>query len=267
MLPLPSPTIRLAYGTAGRVVNEALSPNPALTDEQAPALLVSYVYLNKFQKSQHLHQYRDWVLDSGAFSAYNSGYEIKLADYIDCCKRLKDSQPKLTEVFALDVIGDWRGTVQNTEAMWAAGIEAIPCFHAGSAWSVLTGIAKDYPKIALGGVALQRGKLKLDWAAQCFARVWPCKIHGFGFGSETAAMLLPWHSMDASSWCTGPACWGRWNSFNYKKVSVRGGSGQQKLRAEVDWYLKLEAKARRRWAKDMATLEAKPVNKPDARIH
>ena len=226
-----------------------------------PALLVSYVYLKKFLENKSRYHYRDWVLDSGAFSAFNSGTEIKLQHYIDTAKRLQDSDQTLTEVFALDVIGDWKSSLKNTEEMWKQGVSAIPCYHIGEPESVLKGIAKDYPKIALGGVALAKGSTKLRFAQQCFARVWPCKIHGFGCATESIVLGVPWHSVDATTWGIGPCKYGRWKAFG--KMSVRGS--QQNLKAEIDWYLGLERRARVKWAKQMAELD-KTDHAPTVRL-
>ena len=242
---LDPPSVRLAFAEG-----QAERPgNPTFAER--PALLVSYVYLKPFLANRSRYNYRDWVLDSGAFSAHNSSTEIKLQDYIDTCKRLKDEDPTLTEIFALDVIGDWKASHKNTEEMWKQGVEAIPCFHANEPEDVLKGLARDYPKIALGGVALQVHARKMAWAKQCFARVWPKKIHGFAYGSERAIMELPWHSVDATNWELGPCKFGRWQSFG--TMSVRGS--KQNLRAEVEWYLALERRARKRWHKEMTLLE------------
>ena len=127
-----APTVRLAYFSIPAVnnalMNLRLSHQPGsqcdnvlegargvqkLPDDMKPALLVSFVYLQPFLEKQSKYQYRDWVLDSGAFSAHNSGKEIKLQDYIDCCKRLMDSDQTLTEVYSLDVIGDWKASLKN----------------------------------------------------------------------------------------------------------------------------------------------------------
>jgi hypothetical protein len=189
-------------------------------------------------------------MDSGAFSAFSSGVEIDLQAYIDCCQELLATDPTLTEVFALDVIGDWKASLKNAEEMWRQGVEAIPCFHYGEPWDLLKGLAKDYPKIALGGCVGKKDKDK--FALQCFARVWPKKVHGFGFGSEKSIMTIPFHSVDATNWEMGPCAYGRWNAFG-GKMSVRGSA--QNLRAEVEWYLELERKARDRWKREMALLE------------
>ena len=81
-----SPTVRLATTTAmGRTANSSgkdrYPHHRDATDKGellAPALLVSFFYLNLFQDNRHQFHFRDWVLDSGAFSAHNSGVEINL---------------------------------------------------------------------------------------------------------------------------------------------------------------------------------------------
>jgi hypothetical protein len=250
-----APTVRLATaieggGAQSPAAFERHLPSVPDPDTNAPGLLVSYVYLTPFLKNRHLYAYRDWVLDSGAFSAHNSGTEITLQSYIDVCKQLMDSDPTLSEIFALDVIGDWRASLENCEEMWRQGVPAIPCYHRGEPEHVLKTIAQTYPKIALGGVAMLRGDAKMEWAKNCFAHIWPCKVHGFGFGSESQVMGVPWHSVDATNWEIGPCKFGRWNS--YGQLSVRGS--KQNLRSEVEWYLKLERKARGRWRREMAKL-------------
>lgn len=253
------PAIRLARVPGAQGDNNLLGQRgvAALPEEVRPALLVSYVYLPPFLENKHRYCYRDWVLDSGAFSAHNSGTEINLDAYITCCKKLLEEDSSLTEIFALDVIGDWKASVKNAEQMWKKGVEAIPTFHYGSPWEVLKGLAKDYPKIAIGGCVGKRDKDK--FAAQCFARVWPKKIHGFGFGSEKSIMTLPFHSVDATNWELAPCKYGTWKAFGHQRVSVRGSA--QNLRAEVEWYLDLERRARERWKKEMQKLEKQPQSR------
>lgn len=248
-----APTVRLAHVVGAQGDNTLMGRRGVkqIPQERAPALLISFAYIKKWIESQSLFAYRDWVMDSGAFSAHNAGVHIELQDYIDVCKRLKESDPTLTEIFALDVISDWKGSLKNCEEMWRQGIEAIPCFHVGEPEHVLKSIARDYPKIALGGAVGYRQKDR--WAQECFSRVWPKKIHGFGFGSARSVMALPWHSVDATNWETGPCKFGRWCSMG-GALNWRGS--KQDLRAEIEWYLGLEERARLKWAGAMKALEA-----------
>lgn len=242
----PTGRLALAEGQAERDGNESLE-----SPDSRPALLVSYYYLEPFLKNRSRYHFRDWVMDSGAFSAHNSGVEIKHQDYLDCCKLHLESDPQLSEVFALDVIGDWRAGLKNAEEAWKQGVEAIPCFHYGEPWELLRGLAKDYPKVAIGGCVGKRDKDK--FAGECFARVWPKKLHGFGFGSEKSLMLYPWYSVDATNWELLPCKYGRWAAFGNASISVRGS--KQNLRSEVEWYLDLERRARERWKSEMQKLQ------------
>lgn len=250
-----SPNVRLAHVPGAQGDNVLLGRNGVerMSDTTLPALLVSYYYLAKFEEHQRRYSYRDWVMDSGAFSAFTSGATINLQDYIDCCKRLMNSDPTLTEIYALDVIGDCEGTKKNTEEMWRQGVPAIPCFHYGEPWDVLKEYCKEYPKVAIGGCVGKRDKSK--FLGQCFARQWPHKFHGFGFGHEDVILGYPLHSTDATNWELTPCGFGRWKAFGGAKVSVRGSS--QNLRCEVLYYLDLEQRAREKWKKEMALLEEK----------
>lgn len=241
-------TVRLATLGPPEALAKGLAPGHA-----PPALLCSYAYLAPFLRARPKFHFRDWALDSGAFTAHASGKHVDLQQYVDTCLRLMASDKQLTEIFALDVIGNPDATLKNTEEMWRQGVPAIPCYHLGGPEDYLLHIAKEYPKIALGGVARKKGDLKIRWAKECFARVWPKRVHGFGYGAREAILAVPWHSVDASSWEFGPCAVGRWKAYG-GKLSVRGG--KMSLRAEVDYYLKIEREAQQRWAKEMALLEA-----------
>lgn len=238
-----------------------------LDAEHCPALLLSYYYLwgarggttrgyvpegGWFEDRAHT-TYRCWCMDSGAFSAWALGVTISFEEYLRCCQEQLAVDPTLTEVFALDDIKSWRNTTRNTERMWAAGVPAIPVYHIGEPEDVLVGYARDYPKIAIGGMARVRGRVKQAFVEQCFSRVWPCAVHGLAATSEDVVMAVPWHSVDASSCETGPRKYGRWKA--YGGVGGQGGALSVRryydLRPEVRWYLDLEAKMRWKWRREM----------------
>lgn len=239
------------------------------TEAEAPALLVSYYYLEPFLKNQERYMYRDWVMDSGAFSAFNSGGSVDLSRYTDKCLELLSKDPTLSEVYSLDVIPKHgekdsqkerlacaakaaEQSLKNAEEMWRQGVPAIPTFHQGEPEEFLLQMAREFPKLALGGVALERGDFKLAWLEQCFARIWPKKVHGFGMSGEEIVYALPFHSVDATNWELAPCAFGNWVKFG--TMSVRGS--EQDLRSQVRHYLEVEEKARVRWAKEMSLLES-----------
>lgn len=227
-----------------------------------PALLISYAYMkvDVFEKTHREWNYRKLIIDSGAWTAHTLGKKIVLAEFIDTCHRIKAADAeRLDGIFALDVIGNWKASLGNTEAMWRAGIEAIPTFHHGEPWEALTAMARDYPKIAIGGIAKAHASLKLKFAQQCFSRVWPKKIHGLGYGSEQFIKELPFHSCDASTWKVGAASFGRWKAFD-RQLCVP--AAKFSLRPEAERYQELERQARGRWAPIMPKIGASADNAP-----
>ena len=256
--PMSVPVIRLAHadGAQGDNVLKVKRESAKIVDGNFPALLISFVYLPSFLKNQADYYYRDWALDSGAFSAWKSGTVIELSEYIEACLELMQTDKTLTDIFALDVIGDHKASIKNCETMWEFGVPAIPTFHTGEPEGALFYMAKHFPKIAVGGLAGSglSARTQLSFCCQVFARIWPKRIHGFGVAGKGMAMALPFHSIDATSWEMGPCAFGNWNRFG--KMSVRGSS--QNLRSEVDHYLGLERLLRARWAKEMTLLERLP---------
>jgi hypothetical protein len=234
--------IRLAYASINSKGRRGLSGIDSKPGKLSslPSVLVSYVYLKPFLASRPTMRIRDWVMDSGAFTAHHMGKVIDLDDYTGLCRDLKAQDKMLSEVFALDDLADWRISLRNTLQMWKAGVEAIPCFHYGEPWEVLDGLAADFPKIALGGCVWLSATAKEAFTMECFHRVWPKPIHGFGFGSERHIMQFPFDSVDATNWQIGPMRFGTFRSIG--KASVR--RLRQRLNPEVEIYLKMEREAR-----------------------
>lgn len=194
-----TPTLRLAHVPGAQGDNNLIGRKDMkqlLKDHEAPALLVSYVYIEAFLKIQEKYIYRDWMMDSGAYSAYNSGKEIDLHEYINACHLLKDSDPTLTEVIALDVIGSGEGSLRNAVKMKEAGVGyAMPVFHIGDDWEILKEYCKGWDKV---GISCRFGESRKDsykFYDQCFARTWPKKFHSFGWADEEVLMRYPLHCM------------------------------------------------------------------------
>jgi hypothetical protein len=223
-----------------------------IADADMPSVLVSFPYAGPFLRERERYRVRSWVMDSGAYTAWQTGRTVDLSAYIDCCQRVA-SDPVLDFVVALDVIGSWRDGLRNVERMWQAGVPAVPTYHIGEPEDLLIGLARDYPRVCVGGVALLHGPARRRFAEQVFARVWPKRIHGLAIGNEADVMAAPWSSVDASSWSAGPRRFGKWRAFGDRHLAIRTAHD---LRAEVRWYLGLEQRARWRWRREMSALAA-----------
>lgn len=249
-----SPSLRLALGGSGRFIENFSRKQEwdVYGDTVKPSLLFSYAYEKVWIKSLlpgSNVSLRNYVLDSGAFTAHSSGKPIEVQTFLDAVKRYRDMGIVPVEIFSLDVIGDWKGTKANTEFLWKNGVHAIPAFHHGEPEDVLKGYAKDYPKIALGGAVGLPPKEKKRWVQQCFARVWPKPIHGFGFG-PWALREFPFHSIDCSDWEGSAARFGRWDSFGGTNIGISGSDLIDNLGCEVQGWLEKEWRARKVWAQE-----------------
>lgn len=246
------PKVRLAIGSHSKNYYTALSGWRALGYEP-PCVLVSYVYYNSgFSERRKDYEFRDWSLDSGAFTAFHAKKVIDLQQYIEFCKERLANDPELEEVFSLDVIGDYKASIRNTEEMWRQGVPAIPVFHVGEPWSVLNDMAKTYPKISFSSGGLM-SKQKATWIQQVFARAWPARIHGLAISDETSVLSAPFHSVDASTWILRAQGFGSWHL--YGNIPLRGTNN---LASQVEYYLKLQDRARVKWKKEMAVLAELP---------
>lgn len=215
----------------------------SITIEQKPSVLVSFAYAKAWSKVCSLDLWREVVLDSGAFTVHKTGDKIDLVEFGEWALAERARDPRVTEVFTLDVIGgSWRESLRNTEDLWKMGVDAIPVFHVGEPTHVLVSLARDYPKVALGGAVGYRKRM--EWAALCFKHVWPKKLHGLGFG-ETALAKLPFHSIDNSSWDFAPRQFGNYHSLRTQLPTK--STSKLNLRCEVDFYLADEARYRRYW--------------------
>ena len=235
-------TICLALGGALPPIVRAMSEDPA------PAVLCSYVFYRVFKPllTGEVGKIREWYLDSGAFSAMQANTTISVEQYIEFCLSLRESKLPPSAIFALDVIGDWRASMRNTEIMWKAGVEAIPCYHAGEPSRVLEEMVANYPRIALGGAAgVLYGEARYRYLAAAFAKAWPKRIHGFGINDPKLLSQFPFDSGDATSWELGVLRFGIWKSSKLKTPWLRRGHN---LRPEVDYYLDLERQLEAKWS-------------------
>lgn len=240
-------TVYMAYATA------AIKTLAKHSEDRAVDLLVSYVALKSFLRNRDKFNVRKWCIDSGAFSVWKSGAVVDFEEF-----NAAALDTDADEIFALDVVRNPAASQRNYERYLERGLtQFIPCFHEGSPWSYLTWIAERFDKIALGGIARRGEKARAEFAAQCFARVWPKKIHGFAACSWGMVRAAPFHSVDASSWTLAPLGYGAWAGYTGKQISLkqRGGGGFD-VWGEVIEHQRRADYAAQLWRRELAMLEA-----------
>ena len=216
-----------------------------------PSILVSYAYYECFAEIRNRMVFRDWMLDSGAYTAFTTGKEVDLFEYIEFCRKLKATDKTLSHILALDVIGDWKQSLNNYDTMRKAGIDIIPIYHLGAPSHVLKTLIAEYDYVAISGYTILRGlNSKRRYTDGVFNIAWPKKLHALGLGTEQIIKEYPWASADASSWALRPRKFGTLHFLGSQNVGQRN-IAKHDLRAEVDHFLKIERWCNEKWQKEL----------------
>ena len=224
---------------------------------------MSYVFLKKNTIPLPCDACVDWMLDSGAFSAFNSGKKIDNNHFIDFALEAKNKDPKLADVFALDVIGDYRRTMQNAIEARRRGLDVIPTWHVGEPIEHAKDLCYAFDKVAIGGLVGRAGKnrgqqfgelLKKRKLNFFFETVWPKWIHGFGCTGDELLMSFPFASVDSTTWRLRPSMYGSWKSFGRLPVRLTK-SLESSLTCEVNFFLRMQKKIDHRWRKELLKIK------------
>jgi len=206
-------------------------------DQQPAKFLLSYHYFKKMDLDELVAGMGTRPMlfaDSGAYSAWTQGAEVKVKEYATWLKRWEH----LLSVYVnLDVIRDAEATASNQRLIEREGLQPIPVFHTGSDMAVLDGLAKQYPYIALGGMVGSPGAACLRWSAACMKRTQDegTVFHGFGQTRKALIESLPWYSVDSSSWGSGHrfGAVDLWTGRQFVKVRVGDTKSVYKYAAEI----------------------------------
>lgn len=193
------------------------STYPKLNEREAqivdtiPNILESYHYVHRQKAVDEMRADGAQVfLDSGAFSAWNTGATISLPKYCNYIQENEDIIRKDDGVImasVLDGIGDPLQTYRNQLEMEARGVRPLPCFHFGEDERYLEFYIANYPYITLGGMVGKTVEQLITW----LDRIWEryiidgsgrpkTKLHAFGITSVRVMERYPWYSVDSSSW-------------------------------------------------------------------
>lgn len=223
---------------SGQRHHEQLTDNEKALVNNVSYILESFHYISKNKTPQQIRDLgRKIFLDSGAFSAWNKGSEIKLEEYCEFVYYNMDIIYKDGNTFmiaGLDSIGDPLKTYQNLKLMESYGIYTIPCFHLGEDERYLQYYLENYEYISIGGMVGTPAKQLIPW----LNRIWgqyllnsngepKVKIHAFGITSFDIMWMYPWYSVDSSTWIQA-ASFGMIMTAEYGNISVSAKSPSAK---------------------------------------
>lgn len=194
--------------------------------------LVSYYYKEQLKEvmSINFEGPTKIIIDSGAFSAWNTGSSINFSEYIQYCHEAIAQAEKANRpirVVNLDVIPGQKGQTaallrnrkhenkdlieqaaqagfNNLKAMKAEGVCPIHVFHQGEAWSWIDKIAEETDYMGVSPANDMPVKTRVVWMNHVFdymeRRNIKVKTHGFATLFHSALRDLPLTSADALSW-------------------------------------------------------------------
>ena len=159
-----------------------------------------------------------FMLDSGAFSAWNCGKEVDLDHYI---AYIRANIEHLDHYVALDVIPGAFGVTpspaevevsaqrswENLLYMEAHGLQPIPVFHMGEQFKWLRRMVEHgCPYIGISPANDRTTDKKRVWLDRVFDEITDpngkpvVKTHAFGVTAIDLLMRYPWYSADSTTW-------------------------------------------------------------------
>lgn len=125
-------------------------------------ILVAYPYFSKYVRESLLS--RDpadftLIVDSGAFTAWNTGAEIQMDDYISFLRGLPSEWNM--RAIQLDAIAQPAKTRENYDRMRDAGLDVIPVFTRGAPMEDRDYFYENTDYIAVGGIADKQNRAYL----------------------------------------------------------------------------------------------------------
>ena len=142
-----------------------------------------------------------FFLDSGAFTAHNSGKIISVDQY---CSFLDSLPIRPWRYIALDAIGNEAKTKKNYELMLSRGYSPVPVYTQGADWSDVEYYYSTSDFICFGGLVGKKGSgLVINAIDKFLAIANGRKSHLLGYTSVPYLKKFKPYSCDSSSWESG----------------------------------------------------------------
>ena len=180
---------------------------------------------NKDFYSSFIPHFKDFMLDSGAFSFMNSQNKARdwnkyLEEYASFIKKNrveKFFELDIDVIAGYDKVREYRATLERM-----VNRPCIPVWHRLRGHDEFVRLCEEYSYIAVGGIAIKhirREEYKYFTHLIREAHKRNCKIHALGFTNPSELRKYHFDSVDSSSWTTGGR-YGNLYEFSGGKLSV-----------------------------------------------
>lgn len=236
-------------------------------------VLFSFASASSVEKALQILEYlspnTEFIIDSGAFSAWNSGKEIKREELLEFYRAIRAKFPK-AHFINLDKIPGERGRKPTKEEareaceiswnnyLWFKknGIITLPVFHEDDDWTFLYRMMKETDYIAISPANDSSVQRRMKWLDKVYSILKAnYKTHGLAATSETLLKRYPFYSVDSINWKALVIYGG--NSSKIKtipkdKISElvrKKGTREIMMRKEIQTYKHLQDKITKLWKK------------------
>ena len=249
-----------------------------LNQLQYPFVLNSFAYKQGIDRLTYMPT--DLTLDSGAFTAWNSGKSVDVVEYADWCNEWQARKPNLRAV-NLDVIPGEAGrssttaerkhgmeaSLKNADYLRSRGVTIEEVFHQDEPFEFLDLLVSRLPEGDVLCISPRNDVSKqkrLAWLKQVLSHLVKTvgkdnlpKMHGLAVTSKDLMLAFPFYSVDSSTYAN-PARFGV--TFDHEGkgittkeflgVNVRSGQDgamRMMMSQSVDYYKKMQGLVTTTW--------------------
>lgn len=173
----------------------------AIQEARPPRLLLSYFYFRRTRLEdfvKRLGYTPEIMLDSGAWSAYNSGQLINLEEYLEY---IQANRSHIGYYVSLDAIFNSDRSFSTWEIMREKGFDPIPVFHFKENEDYLKKYIEYSKIVCLGGTVPERNKHKVaEWVRLLCWEYPEIDFHLLGSSSRKIIDTCDLYSVDSSTW-------------------------------------------------------------------
>lgn len=202
--------------------------------------LVSFAYVVP-DEAKKLNLYRDYILDSGAFTYLNGAngevdwdkYIDRYADFIN-----KYDVKNFIELDIDPIVGIKEVERLRAKLEFLTGKKSMPVWHKSRGKQYWLDMVKEYDYVAIGGIVtkeIKPNEYKFFHWLLAEAKKQNCKVHGLGYTNLKGMEEYPFYSVDSSSWTSGTR-FGHVYKFNGQTLlKFNKKEGQRVKSRETAW--------------------------------
>lgn len=213
-------------------------------------VLESFYYVQEWQKDFIKNKkWKMFLLDSGAFTFFSGNKNINWEKYVELYADfiIENNVDYFFELDIDSIVGYKKVLILREKLESLTCKKCIPVWHKSRGIQEYKKLCKEYPYIAIGGIAIKDISIKQYQGFPALiqlAHTFGCKVHGLGFTQMAYLDKIHFDSVDSTAWKSGGR-FGQIHRFNGSKiVQIKKPKGKR-----IKSYKDIDAINLREWIK------------------